>query len=419
MQTIRYMGSKRKLASTIYNLIKSEIQINGDNYFFDLFAGTNSIAEVFKKDCPIITNDIQEYSYQLALALIKNKDIKIDSLEIKKINQLVKDNYDKISNIFDRYLKLEEEIILNRNIRKYAEFISSFPHANNESAANRHELSYLFSKDSINSYRKNDGYLLFTLYFNNSYFSLKQCLQIDSLRFAIDNTTNDWYNDENQEIIRAILLTCLMSALSIAVNSTSHFAQFHKLNEKNLNWIIERRQKDILQVFNQKIAEFNNSFIPTKFSNICLTKDYKSVFEENNNLLENTKIVYIDPPYSCAPYSRFYHLLETLVKYDYPESLYDGRYRGDRHVSRFNHKSKVSNEFRFLLENLIKFDFAVLFSYPLHNDLNFNSENLFELCKQFYYHSKITVKKVPKSRQAFGNKNAKSGQVEYLILCKK
>jgi len=418
-QSIRYMGSKRKLASTIYQLVKDEIQLNANDYFFDLFAGTNSVAEVFKKDCAIITNDIQEYSYQLALALIKNKAIKIDSLQIKKINQLAKDNYDRISNIFDRYLELEEEIISNRKIRKYAEFINSFPHANNESAANRHELSYLFSKDSINSYRTNGGYLLFTVYFNNSYFSLKQCLQIDSLRFAIDNMTNDWYNDETQEIIRAIYLTCLMSALSIAVNSTSHFAQFHKLNEKNFNWIIERRQKDIFQIFNQKIIEFNDSFIPTEFDNLCIKKDYKSILQENQTLLKRTNIIYIDPPYSCAPYSRFYHLLETLVKYDYPECYYNGRYRSDRYVSGFNHKSKVLNEFKFLLENLIEYDFSVLFSYPLHNDLGFNAEDLSELCKQYYDPTKPKVETAKQSRQAFGNKNAKNGQVEYLILCKK
>ncbi|MFX0139791.1 MAG: DNA adenine methylase [Candidatus Hodarchaeota archaeon] len=413
------MGSKRKLASSIYQLIKDQIQLNGVNYFFDLFAGTNSVAEVFKKDCPIITNDIQEYSYQIALALIKNKNKKVNSSDLENLNQIVKDKYNSLSHKFNKYLKIEDEIISNRKIRKYAEFIDSFPHANNKNAANHHELSYLFSKESINSYRTNGEYLLFTTYFNNSYFSLKQCLQIDSLRFAIDNITNGWSEDETQEIIRAIYLTCLMSAMSIAVNSTSHFAQFHKLNEKNFNWIIERRRKDIFKIFNQKIIEFNNSFIPTKFSNICLTKDYKSVFEENNNLLENTKIVYIDPPYSCAPYSRFYHLLETLVMYDYPESLYDGRYRGDRYVSGFNRKREVKKEFTFLLDNMNHYNFSVLFSYPLFNDLNFNADDLVELCSKYYDSSKLKVEKIGQNRQAFGNKKAKNGQIEYLILCKK
>ena len=418
-QSIRYMGSKRKLVSTIHKLIKNEIPLNRENYFFDLFAGTNLVAEIFKKDFPIMTNDIQEYSYQIALALIKNKNNKINSSDIKNLNQIAKDKYNSLSYKFNKYLKFEYQIISNRRITDYDEFIKSFPCVNNGDTIKNHELSDLFSTDSINSYKEKSEYLLFTTYFNNSYFSLKQCLQIDSLRFAIDNFTNDWHENETKEIIRAIFLTCLMSTLSIAVNSTSHFAQYHKLNEKNFNWIIERRQKDIFQIFNQKMIEFNYSFIPTKFSNICLKKDYKLVFEENEELLNKTKVVYIDPPYSCAPYSRFYHILETLVKYDYPESLYDGRYRGDRYISDFNHKGKVIKEFKLLLDNLIKYDFDVLFSYPLNNDLNFNAKDLLELCQRYYDPSKIMVKKISQNRQAFGNKNAKNGQVEYLILCKK
>jgi len=418
-QSIRYMGSKRKLAETIHQLVKDEIQFNGEGYFFDLFAGTNSIAEFFKKDCPIITNDIQDYSYQIALALIKNKNIIICTHDIENLNKIRKKKYDSLSSKFQKYLKIENEIISQKEIGKYVEFINSFPNANDVQNKEGHELAYFFSIDFLNSCRKTDEYLLFTTYFNNSYFSLKQCLQIDSLRFAIDKTTNRNLESETKEIIRAIYLTCLMSTLSIAVNSTSHFAQFHKLNEKNFNWIIERRQKDILEIFNRKMIEFNNSFISTKFSNICLNKNYKSVFEENEELLNETKVIYIDPPYSCAPYSRFYHILETLVKYDYPESLYDGRYRGDRYVSEFNQKGKVLIEFESLLENLIKYDFDVLFSYPLNNDLNFNAEDLLELCNRYYDPSKMMVKKISQNRQAFGNKNAKNGQIEYLILCKK
>ncbi|MBD3340832.1 MAG: hypothetical protein GF353_17115 [Candidatus Lokiarchaeota archaeon] len=418
MQTIRYMGSKRKLASIIYQLINNEIQLNGDDYFFDLFAGTNSVAEVFKNDCPIVTNDIQEYSYQIALALIKNKDTKIDSSDLKMLNHIALDKFHSLSNRFDIYSEIENRLISEKKINEYSEFLKSFPHVNNANIIKNHELSYLFTNNALQSYKEKKEYLLFTTYFNNTYFSLRQCLHIDSLRFAIDNITDGWHNDNTMEIKRSIYLTCLMSALSISVNSTSHFAQYHKLNKKNLNWIAERRKKDIFQIFNHKLNEFNDSLIPTKFTNICLKKDYKLVFKENEDLLNKTKLVYIDPPYSCAPYSRFYHILETLVKYDYPESLYDGRYRGDRYVSDFNKKSKVSLEFKSLLENLINYKLDVLFSYPLNNDLNYNAESLLELCNYYYKPSNIVVKKIPHKRQAFGNKNAKNGQTEYLILCK-
>ncbi|NQT11063.1 MAG: DNA adenine methylase [Desulfobacteraceae bacterium] len=47
-----------------------------------------------------------------------------------------------------------------------------------------------------------------------------------------------------------------------------------------------------------------------------------SIFREDANLLVRqiqTDIVYIDPPYNSRQYSRFYHILETLTKWDKPE----------------------------------------------------------------------------------------------------
>ncbi len=47
-----------------------------------------------------------------------------------------------------------------------------------------------------------------------------------------------------------------------------------------------------------------------------------SIFREDTNLLVkkiNPDIVYIDPPYNSRQYSRFYHILETLTKWDTPK----------------------------------------------------------------------------------------------------
>lgn len=47
-----------------------------------------------------------------------------------------------------------------------------------------------------------------------------------------------------------------------------------------------------------------------------------SIFREDANLLAKqvkTDIVYIDPPYNSRQYSRFYHVLETLTKWDKPK----------------------------------------------------------------------------------------------------
>ena len=46
------------------------------------------------------------------------------------------------------------------------------------------------------------------------------------------------------------------------------------------------------------------------------------IYREDSNVLARTisaDVVYIDPPYNSRQYSRFYHLYETLVKWDEPE----------------------------------------------------------------------------------------------------
>lgn len=410
------MGSKRKLTNQIQAFVKENLQLVDDKYIVDLFAGTNTVAQLFKTISPIITNDVQEYSHQIALALIKNKSFIIDNNTLEYLNKRISFSLKKAQNVFSKYVEEEKTAILNRDYKKYLRFTTSFPYYGSNLID--HELSRYFSGDAIIGYKKKRQHFLFTAYFTNSYFSLNQSIQIDSIRYGIDKVVNNCYS-RDKETVKAILLTCLLSSLSIAVNSTSHFAQFHKLSRKKFNWILERRQKNILQIFFMKIQEFNIEFVPTIYDNICFCDNYRNILNDRPDLLAETQLVYIDPPYSCAPYSRFYHVLETAVKYDYPSVEYDAKYRADRHVSGFNRKGQVRKEFHFLIENLCKYRCNVLFSYPLHNDLNFNAEDLIEMCEKYYGHKNIVYEKIPHKRQGFGNIKAKNGQVEYLILCKR
>jgi adenine-specific DNA-methyltransferase len=47
-----------------------------------------------------------------------------------------------------------------------------------------------------------------------------------------------------------------------------------------------------------------------------------SIFQKDANILTKkikADVVYIDPPYNSRQYSRFYHVLETLIKWDKPK----------------------------------------------------------------------------------------------------
>jgi adenine-specific DNA-methyltransferase len=75
-------------------------------------------------------------------------------------------------------------------------------------------------------------------------------------------------------------------------------------------------------------------------------------------------IVYADPPYSKEHYSRYYHVLESLERYDYPESLGVGRYRTDRFRTPFSIKSEVQDAVGRLCARVAERGWALALSYP-------------------------------------------------------
>jgi adenine-specific DNA-methyltransferase len=97
------------------------------------------------------------------------------------------------------------------------------------------------------------------------------------------------------------------------------------------------------------------------------------IFREDANLLARkieTDIVYVDPPYNSRQYSRFYHVLETLTKWDKPK-LYGAALKPDSEnmsdYCRVQAKNKLAQ-----LVNDIKAKYIVL-SYNNTYDSKSNS----------------------------------------------
>jgi adenine-specific DNA-methyltransferase len=75
-------------------------------------------------------------------------------------------------------------------------------------------------------------------------------------------------------------------------------------------------------------------------------------------------VVYADPPYSRAQYSRYYHVLETLTRYDYPDSIGVGRYRPDRFQTIFSLASGVEEAMEDLASGVASLGACLVLSYP-------------------------------------------------------
>lgn len=336
LKTIRYMGIKSKLLKDIIPEIKKITPKNG--IVCDIMAGSGTVSYALKEHFTVITNDIQEYSYTICKAVIENNSQTINHITAKK--------------------DLEKNYLNNL---------------------------------------KNKKFNLFEKIYSDTYFSKKQCCEIDSIRYAISLIKN-----KNKKYLYLTALMCMMCSIQ---STPGHFAQYMPSTHKR---IVPLRKMNAYNEFLKKCDDYNNVYFNKK-NNKCYCLDYKLLLK--NNLIKNVDTVYLDSPYSQEQYSRFYHVLETLVKYDYPKVEYKAKYREDRFLSEFCYKKTVKKEFQTIVEYCSKNNINLVISYS--NKALYDIKSLEKLCKQYYLNVKNKYISYSHSTQGKGTKKLK----EVIISC--
>jgi len=99
----------------------------------------------------------------------------------------------------------------------------------------------------------------------------------------------------------------------------------------------------------------DNRFILGMIEPVKSDKEFKIFLEDTNSLARKIKadVVYIDPPYNSRQYSRFYHILETLAKWDKPK-LYGTALKPEPQEESTSEycKTNAPKVFQDLIENL-------------------------------------------------------------------
>lgn len=337
LDTIRYMGNKSKLLEHIIPEIKKVTPQDG--IVCDLMAGSNSVSYALKEYCTVYTNDVQEYSYVISNAVIVNQ---------KEIISSESANED-----------LFEWVLENNRDKKYNFFEKTY---------------------------------------SQTYFSYKQCCDIDSIRYAINKIEN--------EFKRSLYLFALMNAMCIVQSTPGHFAQFMPSEHER---IIPLQKMDIWNEFLKKCDVYSEIFFTEK-KNKAFCMNYVDLFNTNELAAVNT--IYLDSPYSQEQYSRFYHILETLVKYDYPEVNFKAKYRNNRFMSDFCYKSKVAKEFKNILIFCKNNNINLVISYSNKGVLPI--ETLENLCKSFF--ETVEKKEIDYNHSTQGKGKKKISEI--IMICK-
>lgn len=329
---VKYMGSKSKIMDFVLEGLRS---VYAGGPICDLFAGSASLAGAIGDRVPVHSNDIQAYSAVLADAYLTAyrhpgmADADFVLAEAEKAVLAKLDRHQAVITDYDRPFTLEEFVELE--------------------ARQQNLISEVFA----------DDWHLFTKYYSGTWWSAEQCLWIDSIR-------------EQAERYRgtpsfALLLSSLMYAMAYTSQGTGHYAQYRDAKTtSSLKDILIYRRRSVAKYFRRKYDEVMR-WAPES----APLHDHRTTALDFRDCLRTVSggTVYADPPYCFVHYSRFYHAIETLVRYDYPSiqvkggKVVKGRYRDDRHQSPFCIRSQVTQAFRDMFDAVQKADAALVLSY--------------------------------------------------------
>lgn len=402
---INYQGSKKLLLDFIHkntcNLIDEGSAI------LDIFSGSCSVGYSYKRTNRVLANDSEYYSYVIANALLSPGYMNFYDI-ISKIEASFLKNMERQRDIYTALKKDEEQLIVSGAVNDLVDLYREVP-------------SIWNGKIELTDEHKCCE--LFTVYFSGTYFGIAQAMEIDSIRYAIE--------EYRGSAVFFALLTSLFYAMKECVFSKDgHMAQ--PLDpQKNQNRLLLTRKKSIYNAFTEKLSEFfSETFVTSERNNIAFNMNFEDLL-----LLPEIKhdvdFIYADPPYTDMQYSRYYHLLNIAALYNYPKpSVNNGNYTKGLYVEgRYQSKlSQKSSCFKHFLK-LIDFSYetkknlAISFAYPTNiNEQKtdryvMDVQDIIDSCRAKFTAGNVDVATLNYSHS--NNRNSEPKKVlEYLILCK-
>ena len=338
-------GSKARMTDLIWSAASAVLP--DGTAVLDLMAGTGCVTRVLSRRFDLWANDANGYAAVLARAQTLNFADAGRALRTR-LRAAADENADRLMDMA-RDAVLEEEGFLNdefneENRVRYVTFCAT---------------PAVAPRGDQPGYE--EPYQLCLRGYANVYLGVAQCIDADSIRKAIEIETAEGSD------LRSLCLAALLAAVSVC-NSGPHFAQPRNLNSVvAFKHVAERRARSVRFEF-ERMLDHLAERPPSRRAATTTSLDWPSALRQF--ALETTSVcsraIYVDPPYSKLQYSRYYHLLNTLVSYDYPTLSLTGRYPpvGQRFSSRFeNNAGTARKEFDRLFEACADINATIMLSY--------------------------------------------------------
>ena len=349
---VSYMGTKRNIASRVAAVIEE----SPPGPLLDLFSGVCTVGSAVASSRQVWCNDVQVFASMVARAFFTSPTLPIhfdDAADA--VHGPFVENSRALEKRFATALREEEKALQSSNLERIKLLENTMPNVASSGSLER-ERSHLAENPTEAPYR------LFSITFSGSYLGLRQSIQVDSIRYAVDLLLDTGRLDEHQH---RWMCLALCQAVSKVATTTGHFAQYMRVKEKTQRRFLRQRCRSVWCEWLRAIFEF--SPIGTRAwrsQNRVFMVDSAELLQALYERGERPAVVYADPPYTSAHYSRYYHLYETLLLYDYPPSEATGRYRPDRFFSRYSIKTEVEAAMGCLIAGCAKIGSRLVLSYP-------------------------------------------------------
>lgn len=347
---MKYMGSKTKLiAAGLGEVITNEL--DGKRRFIDLFSGSGSVVNHVARSHAIATVavDLQNYSKILADAVIS----RVKPLEFS----------DVCTPWFTRAHKQFRTDVNSAEaelVSLYSDTLDRFP-------------EYVEKNRSISD----KSSTAFVKAYGGHYFSAHQVHVILALRKTLPENEPE----------RSVCLAALLDATSNAAASPGHTAQPFKADTGAAKFLRESWEKDIWKLTRQALIRICPLFALRRGESLV-----SDATEWAQNACQDD-LVFLDPPYSGVHYSRFYHVLESLVTGTHFEPEGTGRYPASslRPRSQYSMKGLSISTFGCLIDSLSSS--TVILTYPEGSTSNgLSGQDAEEKCRANFYVTKHVVK---------------------------
>lgn len=412
IKILSYQGNKASLMPFIRDNIRK--YISPREKICDIFAGSGSVGAYLKDEYSVIANDAELYSSIISSSLLNTPStgslVKAKEIFFKGY----KANFRMLLSPVEVAVATEREFLASDSTTALISFYKHFPTIWNglDKMINCKQLS------------KENQYNLFLYYYSGTYFGIEQSIQID----AIVKTIHEVDSVETQNV----LFSCLFYAMSETVFSKDgHMAQPLSI-EKNSSRHLKQRKKNILAYYETKLNEFieKSPKIETVEKSNVFNRDISALLQDEEFNKQHVKLIYADPPYTDMQYSRYYHLLNVAVKYNYPEptisrgTFTKGLYTEGRNQSDLSKKSTAKKRLEELFNYCHQNDIVLALSYAYPKDevnqkidrYTVSIEELVDMAKQVFGNKRVQIEY--KDYQHTNNRNSSTKEVfEYLILC--